>query len=443
VVFVAFGALWLLQTKTFATSWTELSRLAAVESLVERGTWIIDDSPLEELTWDKARYRGHFYSEKPPVLQALTAVPYWVLHRGFGIGLSAAECPVRASCGYAWLTFLMVGLPSAAMLGLFYWTVSRWAASAAWAAAATACLGLATPIWPYSLVFNNHVPAAAALFASFALILPPEPVSGRRLFVAGLLGGLAASFDMPAAVPALGLAALVARRGGRALALFALGGAVPALATAVFDLQITGSILPAYFRPEGYDYPGSRFPPKFAGHDDLDDVWGYAFRGLVGDRGVFSTSPVLLWGVAGLGVVLRRRGHALRLAAASVALGVGVEALYVLTGTAGHGGKSYGERFLVATVPIVFFFAVFALPATIASLRGWRAAAVTAFAAATAVSTLSAWQGTRKPWGVTDPVFYLEQRGRAPYVTACSNFTEMSCIEWGRRLRRLQRQMQE
>jgi hypothetical protein len=93
-------------------------------------------------------------------------------------------------------------------------------------------------------------------------------------------------------------------------------------------------------------------------------------------------------------------------------------------------------------VPLLLFFGVFALPA--AAGRGWRRGlAVSALVAAVAVSTLSAYQGTREPWGVTDPVFYLQRRGRPPYVTACSNFTEMPCIEWGKRLRRLRRQMRE
>lgn len=440
LVFAAFSLLWLAQTKTYATSWTEFARLAAIESLVERGTWVIDESPLNELTWDKIFYRGHFYCDKPPTLQAIAAVPYAALHHGFGITLGSAPCAGRWACGYAWITFLVVGLPSAAMLALFHWTVSRVLPSAPWAAGATACLAFATPIWPYSLVFNNHVPAAAGLLASFALLVHAEAPSPARLFSAGLLGGLAASFDLPSAVPALALSALAARHGGRVFALFAAGGAIPALATAALDFQATGSILPPYFLIEGYDYPGAPFPARFAGHGELDDIWAYAFKGVVGDRGVLAHSPILLWGIAGLWIAFRRREPAARTAAAAVALGIGAAALYILTRTTGHGGKSYGERFLIAPMPVLLYFAAFALPP---AGRGWRKPlAVAALGIAIGVSSLSAFQGTRRVWGITRPVFYLEQRGRAPYVTACSNFTEMSCIEWGRRLRRLRRQMQ-
>ena len=46
VVFVVVLALWFVQTKDSYEpgSWNDGSRLAAIESLVERGTWQIDDS---------------------------------------------------------------------------------------------------------------------------------------------------------------------------------------------------------------------------------------------------------------------------------------------------------------------------------------------------------------------------------------------------------------
>ena len=41
-----FVVLWALLTHTHIDSWNEFSRLAAVEALVERGTWVIDDTAL-------------------------------------------------------------------------------------------------------------------------------------------------------------------------------------------------------------------------------------------------------------------------------------------------------------------------------------------------------------------------------------------------------------
>ena len=45
----------------------DLSRFATAESLVERGTFIIDDSPFGN-TVDRVMLDGHYLSTKPPVM---------------------------------------------------------------------------------------------------------------------------------------------------------------------------------------------------------------------------------------------------------------------------------------------------------------------------------------------------------------------------------------
>ncbi len=427
VVFGGFLLLFWVQAKTHPDSWLELSRLASVESLVERGTWAIDDSPLASRTWDTLRIGGHFYSDKPPLLQALAAVPYAILHHGFGIALSSAPCPSRAGCAYTWLTFLLVGVPSAAMLALLFGAVTVHAGSARRAWVTTAVLAFATPFWPYSLVFNNHAPAAAALFSSLALLMGKAPAPAWRLLGAGVLAGLAASFDLPAAIPFVGLLLLASCRGLRGLFLFAAGAALPAAASAFLDWQITGSVLPPYFLVEGYDYPGSRFPPRLAGHARPANLARYAFEGVVGSRGFLAHTPTLLWGMAGLWAVLRRRRHPLRAAAAAVMVSFALEVLYVLTLTFGHGGKAYAERFLVAPMPLVLFFAAFALPSGARSPR--KALGVGLFTVATAAGAVSAYQGVLRTWHITPPVLYLAPRPRLPFLTVCSSLAEPSCLD--------------
>src|SRR5690242_4794660 len=68
-----------LLTKTDPQSAHEFSRLATVESLVERGTYQIDDSIFIG-TVDKIQRNGHFYSHQPPLLATLEAPIYWMLH---------------------------------------------------------------------------------------------------------------------------------------------------------------------------------------------------------------------------------------------------------------------------------------------------------------------------------------------------------------------------
>ena len=68
-----------LLTRTTPTSAHEFSRLGTVESLVERGTFQLDDS-IFIVTVDKIQRGGHYYSHQPPLLSILEAPIYWGLH---------------------------------------------------------------------------------------------------------------------------------------------------------------------------------------------------------------------------------------------------------------------------------------------------------------------------------------------------------------------------
>ena len=95
-VALLFVVLWAMLTHTHIDSWNEFSRLAAVEALVERGTWVIDDTALGQSTGDKVLLNGHYYSDKPPVMTFVAAGVYAVLHRGLGLTFDAQECDPKA-----------------------------------------------------------------------------------------------------------------------------------------------------------------------------------------------------------------------------------------------------------------------------------------------------------------------------------------------------------
>ena len=65
------------------------SRWCTVWSLVERGTYHIDEI-IQEPGWDtidKGRFRDHFYSSKPPFLSTIVAGLYWTLKSAVGLDL--------------------------------------------------------------------------------------------------------------------------------------------------------------------------------------------------------------------------------------------------------------------------------------------------------------------------------------------------------------------
>ena len=91
VVVLFFAVVWILFVHSRAYSTNESSRLASIESLVHRGTWVIDESPFSH-TLDKIQVGEQFYSSKPPTLSFLGAGIYRVLHDGLDQTLVWREC---------------------------------------------------------------------------------------------------------------------------------------------------------------------------------------------------------------------------------------------------------------------------------------------------------------------------------------------------------------
>ena len=404
-------------TQSHINSWNEISRLASVEALVQHGTWAIDNTALGSLTGDKIFWNGHFYSDKPPLFSLAGAGVYAVLHHGLGLSLSPQECnPITSPChcvalmcpqppdwAYYWLTVILIGLSSALMLALFYHSTALWGLSNLPAILFTGVLGLGTAIWPYSLIFSNHVPAAACLMAAlYALVrLKVNDSSRRWLLIAGFATSLAFTMD-PGTSPFLILFSVFVLLRHRIQAWpFFVGGLLPLAVTAALDWWMLGDPLLPTMHTAGFDYPGSVFPATVGGTHAPADVLDYGFRSLVGDHGLFAFTPVLLWAIYALGMVLFERGHWLRGEAATVGLASLATVLHLTLFTYDFGGAGFGVRWFVTFVPLLFFFAI--QPSLYRTLQRRLV-----FAALSALSIFSAWQGALAPWGPVLPPLRLE-----------------------------------
>lgn len=384
-------------TQTEPKSWNDIARVAAIESLVERGTWSIDNSPWIEQTKDKVLLNGKFYSDKMPLLTLLAAIVYAPMHYGLGASL-APDC--SPACAYSWLTLILIGIPTALTLWLYFdWALRQnmpmWIALLGMIA-----FGLGTMIFPFALVFNHHVPAAVVLFASFYLLTTRATPHRGWLITAGLLASLAISFDVLTAITALALFAIALARQRRNFFYFALGAAIPIIITVLLDYQIAGTILPAYMITSGYDYPGSAFPATFGGNGTPDDYATYAFRMFLGGRGLFAYNPLLLLALVGVILVMSNRQHALRLEAFSVTLCFIALAVYLALFTGNLGGQAYGERWFVPAIPMLFSFLFFAPPLNAPT---WKNVAWLIFVPLLVLSIVSSVQGAQAPWLETPP----------------------------------------
>ncbi len=419
LVFVAVFGLWLIQTKTVHESWTESTRLASIQALVEHGTWRIDASPYGHETGDKMLLNGHYYSEKPPLFAAIGSIFYRILHQGLGATLAIDGCQANTICVYYWLTILLVGLPSAIMAALFYRFALSHTGQASWAAILTGLLCFGTLVWPYSLVFNHHLPAAIALFVAFYLLQRENiPFLWPTQVVAGGLVGLAVMLDLTSVFVAAALFFIVVIYHRRAMPLFVATALIPGLVTILFNYQITGGPLFAYFSPEGYDFPGSPWGDTVGGQNPPEQLWLYTFRSLVGDRGLLGYMPVLIFSIFGLGVLITNRrlfiSPSTRIKGVIILCGILAHFLFVLTRTNHFGGDAYGWRFFIPIIPILYSFIVFAIPENFS----WSKDSV--FSVTLGVITLwsifSSYRGVQATWhSIPPPVFFTPQEA-IPYL---------------------------
>ncbi len=398
---LALAAAW---TQTVPASWNDISRVAAMQARVEQGTWALNNSPWLDLTEDKVLLGENYFSGKMPLLSAIGAVEYAVLHNVAGLAL-APDCAQTANgCAYYWLTLTLVGIPFALMVGVMYAWARGLNFSIGVALLGTLALGLGTEVFPYALTLNHHVPAAVSLFVGLYALVQLAPRQPRWLLVTGFAATFAPLCDPLAGLFAVGLFVLAVVRYRAQALYFVVGALPPLLATAWLDLQITGTVIPPYMTLSGYAYKEAGDQRGLAGAGTPDDLPQYAFKMFLGAQGLFAYNPILLFALLGVGIVAFHRQARLNLEALVVglaALGVG---LYLAFRTGNLGGNAYGERYLISVVPIVMAFLFFAPP--LFKTRG-RAVWAILFAVFLGLSVYSSFQGAANPWEYAQPPFHL------------------------------------
>jgi len=276
--------------RPYAGGWNDSSRLATVESLVDRGTFQIDDSiyvhtslaarpPFDEGveffamngTKDKMLIDGHFYSDKSPVPAVLMAGAYQVLK---WFGLEASERP-------DWFARIMTWMFAGVPYVFAVWCVARTARHLGvpppWKLLLTASFAFGSLATCYAQHVNNHIlllGVAAGLCE--ALTRPPsryhssrhtpcadsphtECADYYRAVWIGTLAGFAYTIDLgtgPLLTAAVGFYLLWRRSG---VAVFVLSALPWIVAHHALNYAIAGTIGPGNAKPEYFDWPGSPF----------------------------------------------------------------------------------------------------------------------------------------------------------------------------------------
>ena len=308
-----------LSKATPLQSANDRSRWCTVWSLVERGTFQIDEIR-QRKGWDTidlVHVDEHFYSTKPPLLTSLVAGITWSLQRLTGWNLLDDLQPLT------FLVLVIVNLvPFTVSLLAWIAILDRIAARTETRLASLALAAFGTLLTPFLMTLNNHTIAAAAMtFAIYALmrILSDEnrPLPNWLFLVSGFASSAAVTNELPAALFLVMALVLTFRRSAhQTLAYFVPAAAIPLLALVAVNMIATGSWKPVYadYGTDKYRFVIDGIPSYWLqpqGIDrNLDSTWTYFLHCTIGHHGVFSLTPIAI--LALIGWMLKARDRALR-----------------------------------------------------------------------------------------------------------------------------------
>jgi hypothetical protein len=256
-----------------------------------------------------------------------------------------------------------------------------------------------TWLLPYGIVSNNHGISAmlVAVLINALLQVRSEGVTNARVIALGGALGVLAAIELLPLVSFVPLTvAYLATHGLSAMGWlrFSAACALPLLVQSIFNVRITGDVIPAGFHHELLSYDGSAFDAsslsgtlKFTSSGAAAD---YAWTALFAGKGFFTFSPLLLlsliaaittwrWWARARGVQLVMVG--------SIILSLGAS----IVTTNNYGGEAVGFR-----------HAVYLAPAFLVLLLPWLAATSAMRSLVIGAAALSALSmvlfAVRQPW---------------------------------------------
>jgi hypothetical protein len=336
-VLAAAVAVAVVSARDFAGGWNDGSRLATVESLVDHGTFAIDQSIFVQVppehnpyppdepallalgTADKLWIGGHYYSDKSPLPAVLMAGVYAVVQRLSGL---TAHVGPRVFCYL--MTVTTSGLAYVVAVWCVYQLTGALGLSLGIRLLIASSFALSTVAPAYARHVNNHILllAVAAALQLMAIRLAQRTSAGQRchalLLAIGTLAGLGYTIDLAAGpILLVGVFGLAAHRCRTRLALALMLLAAAALPWIVLhhalNYHIAGTLRPANALPQNLAWPGSPFNATnmtgFWHHSGTGHFLTYAAALFLGKRGFLGHNLPLFLGLLAALPLLRARVH--------------------------------------------------------------------------------------------------------------------------------------
>lgn len=395
------------------------SRWATVWSLVERGTYQIDeiDAAPGWGTIDKVRHEGHFFSTKPPLQSTLVAGVYWCVKRLTGWNLTDHTAEVSR------IILLIVNwLPQVISLIVTAMLVERYARRDFGKLFVLMVASWGTLLGPFTSSLNNHSPAAiCVVLATYPLLRILSDGEQRKRFfaLAGIFAGATFTLELPAALLVAVFGALLLKANPkRTLTVFVPAVLIPVAAYVALNCVVTGSLSPFYssYGSDKYVYEHEGIPSYWSnpqGLDrNLDSPLMYFVHCTIGHHGLLSLTPV--WLLTLVGWFGWRRWPECR-TRSMLWVGAVVTAIvfgFYLTRTQNYnyGGNSVALRWMLWLVPL-WLIAMVPVFDEWGSRRGFQIVASVLLAA----SVVTAQLPGSNPWQSTWLLTLMERWGWVNY----------------------------
>ena len=319
--------------------WNQKSRLVTLHALLRTHSLVVDG--YTHRSGDLALINGHYYSNKAPAVTFL-ALPAFSLAAAY---LHMHGISIDEESGWnfsAWIAAAgSVGILTA-LGGAFFFALAASYSSARYAAAFSACLFLAVPVFPYAVTLFSHAATIGLLSISLW-----AAVNGARsphlTYAAGLTAGAAVAGEYNAAIALAGLFVFALTRGARDAGRFCAGAFVPLALLMLFHYQLTGSLwgLPLRYDPALPEWRGGGTAHTLP---SLRALYGLLFSEY---RGLLFWSPMFVLALPGWAVLWKRSRALAILTFAITALTVLEQASFM----AWHGGWAVGARYLAPAIP--------------------------------------------------------------------------------------------
>jgi hypothetical protein len=314
------------------------SRYALTAAIHDHGTVRLDRY---ELGVDRAERGGHAYSDKAPG-QPVLALPAYAAYRLLG-GVPAEDDQTLGNLGLWSVSLLTAALPTIGSALLMRRLALRVAPRHATAAALATVTG--TMLLPFGTQLFSHALTAFLCLAAYVLLLRDER---GALLASGGLTGLAVASEYSVVLAAVVLTGVAVLRHRQRALWFVLGGLPFGIALAGYHWAVFGGPFRFpyhYARIHAADVGlvGARFPRP-----------AMLARVLLGERGLFLLTPVVLAGVVGSVLVARDRERPDLRVHGTVALVMFAVFVGLQAGWANPtGGWSPGARYAVPALPFL------------------------------------------------------------------------------------------